>query len=81
MSVAPGPWLQPAASNSGADPWSAADALVGLRRICTTSDSGSGGTRADQGVRPTKKELRKIAEARANAGEAIGIVIGQRKER
>ncbi len=32
----------------GADPWSAADALVGPAVL-----SGSRGTRADQGVRPT----------------------------
>jgi hypothetical protein len=40
----------------GQTPWSAADALVGLFRleglICLAK-SGSGGTRADQGVRPT----------------------------
>jgi hypothetical protein len=34
----------------GADPWSAADALVGL----SFAKSGSRGTRADQGVRPTE---------------------------
>jgi hypothetical protein len=34
-------------------PWSAADALVGLVRNRRRQKSGSRGTRADQGVRPT----------------------------
>src|SRR5271165_957167 len=40
----------------GADPWSAADAPVGLLRadaLISLARSGSGGTRADAGVRPT----------------------------
>jgi hypothetical protein len=43
----------------GRTPWSAADAPVGLcphRARCRTcsSDSGTGASRADRGVRPTK---------------------------
>ena len=41
----------------GRTPWSAADALVGLVRrfkdLILRGKSGSRGTRADQGVRPT----------------------------
>jgi hypothetical protein len=38
----------------GRTPWSAADALVGLLLVLmSASGSGSRGTRADQGVRPT----------------------------
>jgi hypothetical protein len=39
----------------GRTPWSAADALVGLvgLRLIALAQSGSRGTRADQGVRPT----------------------------
>jgi hypothetical protein len=41
----------------GRTPWSAADAPVGLFRswmsLISLAKSGSGGTRADQGVRPT----------------------------
>jgi hypothetical protein len=53
----------------GADPWSAADALVGLRGPGNGwfhwAEGGSRGTRADQGVRPTSHAgfpvLRKIS--------------------
>ena len=39
---------------SGADPWSAADAQVGLLLVFVdASRSGSRGTRADRGARPT----------------------------
>jgi hypothetical protein len=39
----------------GGPPWSAADALVGLLlKSIKPRKSGSRGTRADQGVRPTK---------------------------
>ena len=41
----------------GRTPWSAADALVGLswlsEDVILRAESGSRGTRADQGVRPT----------------------------
>jgi hypothetical protein len=37
----------------GRTPWSAADAPVGLGGVIFLAGSGSGGTRADLGVRPT----------------------------
>jgi hypothetical protein len=56
----------------GRTPWSAADALVGLPTAgcgwCHWAKSGSRGTRADQGVRPTSHAgfpvLRRISEIR-----------------
>src|ERR1035441_9105914 len=53
-----------------ADPWSAADALVGLLGLC--SKTGSRGTRADQGVRPTSVRYERL-EDRADCVLAASI--------
>ena len=53
----------------GGTPWSAADALVGLlgfwRDFDSIGDSGSGGTRADQGSAPHSTHIQRLAVSRS----------------
>jgi hypothetical protein len=59
----------------GRTPWSAAGPLAGFLKVgnglILRENSGSRGTRADQGVRPTDEVA--VSQARSQNGDGVGV--------